>query len=108
MGPTAALVDGIETIQVLYGVDTNNDLQVDSYSDYTTIAAASNTGNILSAKIGFMINSGQVINSEINSIEQENRTLTVLGESFNRNDRIARSTLTTSIQFPNLPLTILP
>ena len=112
MGTTSALVDGIETLQVLYGVDTDGDQQVDSYSDYGSISVA-NRRNILSAKVGFMINSGQVIDSEASSLKTgdttlDNRTLTVLGQSFTRNDRVARNTLATSIQFPNLPLTILP
>ncbi len=112
MGARSPLVDGIETLQVLYGVDTDGDQQVDSYSDYGSISAA-NRRNVLSAKIGLMVNSGQIIDADVNSLKTgdttlDSRTLTVLGESFTRTDRVARTTLATSIQFPNLPLAILP
>lgn len=120
-GEASALVDGIESIQIQYGIDTDDDENndIESYSIFSAINALDAEGNnnisdVRSVKIGFLISSGQAIPIEQNTEDNSGaagavRTYTVLDQTFDfpTTDRIERKTLSTTVFFPNLPAAIL-
>ncbi len=115
LGTVTPLVDGIESMQVLYGVDTDGDTDpatsntpegdsiVNEYKKFDAIST-DDRPNILSAKIGFLISGGQSIASEANTVKNEERTFVVLGETIKITDGVTRSSLSTTIDFPNMPV----
>jgi len=110
--PTAAipLVDGIEMLQVQYGVDTidagstDPDGDVDKYVSFSNVAS-SETDNILAIKIGLLVSPGQAITTEQNSDntseEKEYRVLDGYYKSA-ANDRVRRQATSTTIFLPNM------
>lgn len=112
-GTLTPLVDGVESLQVLYGVDADaddvdgagnptGDEGIESYDIYTTGIGVE---NIRSVKIGLLVSSGQVIQRQQNSERAGiDRTYSVLGQDFTvlAADRIERKSLATTIHFQNL------
>ncbi|MFZ4792100.1 MAG: PilW family protein [Candidatus Competibacteraceae bacterium] len=54
---TVELVEGVENMQIMYGVDTNNDRQADSYSAADTVNSANNWPNVISIRISLLLQS---------------------------------------------------
>lgn len=48
------LIDGVENMQIRYGLDTNNDRNVDSYATANAISAG-NWANVMSVRIGLLL-----------------------------------------------------
>jgi len=81
-----ALIDGVETIQFEYGVDTNADGTADRYMNATTWNALLAGGLVFSSdiktvKIAVLVSSGLTEAREINLESDETKTYTVLDSS---------------------------
>lgn len=53
VGDSEEVVEGVENMQILYGVDTNGDTTVDAYQDATAVGA--NWANVLSVRISLIM-----------------------------------------------------
>jgi len=109
-GTAVPLVDGVEMLQVQYGVDTIDagstepDGDVDKYVSFSNVAA-SETDDIVSIKIGLLVSPGQAIATEQNSDniseEKEYRVLDGYYKS-TAGDRVRRQAVSTTVFLPNM------
>lgn len=101
---SVALVGGIDAINYQFGVDTNNDWIVDSYTGLAGIDAGDFWNNVRTVKIGVLVSTGQDV-ANINNVEQQNpdRTYSIFGNEIAVNDRLARKLFFTTVHLPNSP-----
>lgn len=93
--PKTEVVEGIQAMQILYGIDNNNDKNVDSH---VAANAVTNWNNVRSVQIGLLV---RTIN-EIRDMEPDNATYNVLGTTFGPfNDRHLRRVFTATIGLRN-------
>jgi prepilin-type N-terminal cleavage/methylation domain-containing protein len=91
------IVNGIENIQFLYGVDADANGAVDQYMNATAVKAAGAWQQVVSIKVGLLVRSLEPI-----APSNESRTYDVLGVSFTPNDRYQRAVYTAVIQLRNV------
>jgi type IV pilus assembly protein PilW len=88
------MVEGIEAMQVLYGVDTNNNLVIDTYQD---ASAVTDWTRVISVSIALLIRS-----VEPTSPANESRTYRLLTTNVTTpNDRYERTLYTTTVALRN-------
>jgi len=93
-GAPLELVEGVESLQILYGEDTNGDQLVDNY---VTAAAVGNWNRVIAISLSMLVRS-----VEPNSPEVDNRTYTLLGTNVGPfNDRYQRTIFTTTVALRN-------
>lgn len=95
------VIDGVEALRVLYGVDDDNDKIADRYLTATDINAKSSAANIWrddvsSIRIGLLMNSGTSVKHAA-----ESKAYKLLGESITKNDRLLHKVFTTTILLRN-------
>ncbi|WP_018144618.1 MULTISPECIES: PilW family protein [unclassified Thioalkalivibrio] len=93
--PQEELVEAVENMQVLYGVDTNNNK---SANQYITAADVTDWDQVVSVRLSLLMASGDRVNSQA-----ESRTHTLLGTQIDRDqaDRRIRQVATTTIGLRN-------
>jgi type IV pilus assembly protein PilW len=89
------LVSNVDSFQVLYGVDINNDQVVDSYVLPADFATA-NFGTIYSARFALLLAGEANI-----SVPTQNRTFQVLDRAPQFNDNIPRRLFSITVNFAN-------
>jgi type IV pilus assembly protein PilW len=95
LNPSEEIIEGVQTMQILYGVDTDNDRSVDSY---VAADAVSNWNSVLSVQIGLLMRTLE----EIHRMEPDTATYTVLDQSFGPfNDRHLRRVFAATIGLRN-------
>lgn len=95
--PEEELIEGVENLQFLYGVDTNADLLADRYDTAAQVAAANNWPNVISLTMAVLIRSENETN-----LEQDNRTYNMLTQIKGPfNDRRQRSLFITTVTLRN-------
>jgi type IV pilus assembly protein PilW len=104
-GVAQPLIGGVESFQVLYGVETERvcpDGVVDRYMTRDEVNAAGLTRNVLSIRIGLLLGSG-------NSILPANmaETFQVMDQATNYNDRILRRLFQNTVFMPNSAFNVL-
>lgn len=55
--PAEELVEGVENMQIIYGVDTSNDREADQYSTADVVSATNNWPNVVSVRVSFLLQS---------------------------------------------------
>ena len=91
------LVDGVENLQVRYGVDTDNNLQADAYQTAKTVNDANNWGRVISIELAVLVRSPE----ETGAIF-DNRVYDLLGTNVGPfNDRRQRAVFTTTVVLRN-------
>ena len=97
-GVPQALVEGVENMQVLYGVDTNSDGVADQY------VTANNVGNfslVTSVRIGLLIH-GTNATGSVNDVGLDTATYNVAGTTIDpTDDRLRRRVFSTTLQLRN-------
>ncbi len=94
---TLALVEGVENLQIQYGVDTNGDQLADAYQTANTVDAANRWDSVVSLSISVLIRSETETN-----FERDNRTFNLQDTTFTApNDRRQRSVFTTTVTLRN-------
>lgn len=98
------LIEGVENMQLLYGVDTSGDRVADTYLDGANVTAAGAWTNVVSVRLALLF---RTIN-ENRQIEADTKTYDLLGGSGNGgetvgpvNDHRRRRVFTTTIQIRN-------
>jgi type IV pilus assembly protein PilW len=87
------LIGGVENLQVLYGVDTDNDLLA---NDYRSAATVTNWQQVISLSVALLIRSTET------GVERDNRVYTLLDGTVGPfNDRRQRSVFTTTVVLRN-------
>jgi type IV pilus assembly protein PilW len=95
--PEEELIEGVENLQFLYGVDTNADLLANRYDTAAQVDAANNWPNVISLTLAVLIRSENETN-----LEQDNRTYTMLTQIKGPfNDRRQRSLFITTVTLRN-------
>ena len=98
-GGEVPLIDGIDSLQVQYGLDTDGDENVDTYRDFNGVGAS----EIKTIRVGLLVSAGQTIASEQNTlIDRTTRTYNVLDSTLEYDDGVPRQILTTTIFLPNM------
>jgi type IV pilus assembly protein PilW len=92
--PEQPLVEGIENLQIRYGIDTNNDFVV---NQYVTAGAVPNWNNVVSLTLAVLIR------SEVETgVERDNQIYNLLGTAFGPySDRRQRTIYTTTVVLRN-------
>ncbi|OEC38817.1 hypothetical protein A7D27_20585 [Pseudomonas sp. 1D4] len=90
------LIDGIDSLQVLYGITTGGNSQ--SVNQYVSADRVSNWGKVVAVRIAVLANSVDVLNP---APVQRNYYL-LDAAPFSSNDGRARQVFTTTVQFKNL------
>lgn len=93
----SAIVNGIENIQFLYGVDTTVDGNVDRYLNATGVAAITAWQQVVSVKVGILVRSLEPVLPVA-----EAKSYEVLDATLSRNDRFQRSVYTAVIHLRNV------
>ncbi len=74
-GAVHELVEGVSQLQVMYGVDTDEDYQSDRYMDASQITTANNWGDVVSVRISLLVDS-------VDDALQERAAYTFMGTSY--------------------------
>jgi type IV pilus assembly protein PilW len=96
LGAAEEIVDNVDTMQILYGVDTDADGDVDQYSKADSVSGA-NWANVVAVRIGLLTRSPDEYGSELDT-----RTYVVNETGFDpQNDRRARQVFTATTGLRN-------
>ncbi len=88
------LVEGVESMQILYGEDTNNDSIADTYVNATSV---SNWSNVVSVKLGLLVRTVQPFGDSVDT-----NTYNLLGTVINPvDDKRRRRIFTSTIEIRN-------
>lgn len=99
VGVALPLVDGIDAMQFQYGVDFDDDGQIDRYQSITNVA---DPATIRTVRVALLISSGLTKVVDATTEVQRNRTFNLLdGPPINFNDGQIRQLFTTTILIPN-------
>lgn len=91
------VAEGVEAIQLAYGLDQNDDGTVDTYLDATAVKAANRWYQVRTIKAAVLVRSRDPV---FNAAEA--RSYTLLETTYNRNDRYQRTVHTAVIYLRNL------
>ena len=98
------IIDGIDSMQVQYGVDTNGDGSVEQYSSYGNVTVLQRP-NIKAIKVGLLVNSGQAIlenqATESSFVVAPQQIYQVLDGQNTFTDLVLRQVYSTTIFLPN-------
>jgi type IV pilus assembly protein PilW len=95
--PVDPLIEGVENLQVLYGIDTDSDLLANSYVNAAAVDAANNWDNVISLTIAVLVRTEDETNSD-----RDTRTYTLLDQVKGPfNDRRQRSLFITTVTLRN-------
>lgn len=100
-GPAAPIVDGVDRMQVQYGIDNNDDGVIERYQSFTNLGA-SNIDKVKAIRLALLISSGLGIESDAVTEEEIDRQFVLLdapAETFN--DWRLRNIFTTTVALPN-------
>lgn len=93
-GAPQEIIPGVQAMQIQYGVDTDNNMTINSY---VNASAAVNWSQVISVSIALLVRS-----AEANSPTLDGRTYTLLGTNLGPfNDRFQRSLFTTTVALRN-------
>ncbi len=94
-GVAEELVEGVESLQVLYGIDTTGNLQA---NQYLTADAVPRWDQVVSARIGVLL-----VSAENNVVPDEQNDILLLGTTFEPpdDDRRLRQSMTATITLRN-------
>lgn len=89
------MIEGIENMQILYGEDTNEDKNVDTYIN---AASVSDWSSVRSVKIGLLVSTVE----EIQGMDENSESYKVLGTTVGpANDRKIRRVFTATVGLRN-------
>jgi type IV pilus assembly protein PilW len=92
------LVEGVENMQVLYGVDNNNDLIADSFQTAANVTGAGGWDNVVSVKFALLL---RTVNED-NNYEVDTATYQLLDINFDPvDDRRRRRVYSATVQIRN-------
>ncbi len=92
------LVEGVENMQILYGVDNNNDLIADSFQTAANVGGAGGWDNVVSVKFALLL---RTINED-NSYEVDTRTYNLLDVNYDPvDDQRRRRIYSATVQIRN-------
>jgi type IV pilus assembly protein PilW len=97
-GSADSVVAGIENLQVLYGEDTDTADAVTNATRYVTAGNVTDWDNVVSARIGIVVNSGQGI-----ATSNDTKTFSLIGQpaSAAAGDRLRRRAYSTTVVIRN-------
>ncbi len=88
---------GVESVQFLYGIDSDTDGSVENYWNATTVAASNMWDKIISVQVGILVRSVEPAFQDARS-----EVYQVLDRSISRNDRFQRGVYTTTVRLKNV------
>ena len=92
------LIEGVENMQILYGVDNNDDLLADSFETATNVDAAGGWDNVVSVKIALLL---RTVNEDT-SYEVDTRTYQLLDVNYDPvDDQRRRRVYNATVQIRN-------
>jgi type IV pilus assembly protein PilW len=92
---TMELIEGVEDMQVTYGVDTSGNDIVDDYQTANTVNAATNWANVISAEISLLVE------TQADNLTTDNMTYTYNGATVTSADNRLRRVFTTVVGIRN-------
>ena len=92
---TMELIEGVEDMQVTYGVDTSGNDIVDDYQTANTVNAATNWANVISAEISLLVE------TQADNLTTDNMTYTYNGAPVTSADNRLRRVFTTVVGIRN-------
>lgn len=100
-GVALPIIDGVDRLQVQYGVDNDEDGAVERYQSFTNLGA-SNKDKVRAVRLALLLNSGLEFGTEANSEIIEARAFTLLDAADDTfTDARLRQIYTTTIALPN-------
>lgn len=99
-GDPQELVEGVQNLQVRYGIDTDANFEADAYRTASAVNAANDWDRVVSIEVAVLVQSPQETGSE-----RDGRTYDLLGTNFGPyNDRRQRTVFTTTVVLRNRTL----
>lgn len=95
-GAPMAIVEGVEAFHVLYGVDTDGDLDTEEPQQYIPYAADINPKEVVALRFALLVNSGNPIRSRDIS-----DSFIVLDGTYDRDDQWAREVFSSTVKLRN-------
>jgi len=100
------LVEGVEMLQVQYGVDTDGSGRIDRYFDYDNVGA-DEFDDIKAIRLGLLVSNAQDEGSaNLRTEIAESRTYTLFDGELMANDAVLRQVVSTTVFLPNSPSNI--
>lgn len=97
-GTDQPLLDGVENMQILYGVDTNGDRIANKYRTAANIAASNEWTRVVSVRVALLLSTVQGVTSDLDTAQY-----TLLNNTVDPvDDRLRRHVFTTTIALRNL------
>ena len=94
-----AIIDGIDSMQIQYGIDSNGN-GIERYSSYNNVTDADKP-NVRAIKIGLLVSSGQTVVGEQNVVSNETRIYRLFDSVNDITDTLLRQIYSTTIFLPN-------
>ncbi|GAA6139043.1 hypothetical protein NBRC116583_27900 [Arenicella sp. 4NH20-0111] len=103
-GNAVPLIDGVEMLQVQYGLDSDSDGLIDGYVSYANLdPAPAKVSGLRAIKIGLVFsNTQEEVAGSQNTENKKSRTYTALDGSLTANDAVLRQSVSTTIFLPNI------
>ena len=100
-GAAIPLIDGVDRLQVQYGVDADNDGLIERYQSFTNMGAA-NSNDVRAIRIALLLNGGANPDQGFDSEETASRSYSLLEAPVSTfNDRTLRQIYSTTVLVPN-------
>lgn len=102
-GIAVPIIDGIDRLQVQYGIDNNKDGVIERYQSFTNLGST-NVDKVVAVRLALLISSGLGVESDTVTEETITRSFTLLdapAEEFE--DYRLRNIFTTTVALPNMP-----
>jgi type IV pilus assembly protein PilW len=100
-GVAVPLIDGVDRMQVQFGVDANNDGIIERYQSFTNLGAA-NVEDARAIRIALLLNSGLGVDTDSNTEDEDTRSFTLLdGEEEDFTDQKFRQIYSTTVLLLN-------
>lgn len=94
-GNALELVEGVENLQISYGLDTTDDNNVDEFASANTVSTGNNFSKVISIKINALVNS-------VEEITNKPEKYVFMGSQLTPNDKILRKSWQSYIGLRNI------
>lgn len=91
---TVEVAEGVENLQILYGIDSNGDNQVGKYVSADNVP---DWGQVITVQLAILVRSEKPVFTT-----DEQRSYTLLHTEYSRNDRFQRAVFSTTIRLRNI------
>jgi prepilin-type N-terminal cleavage/methylation domain-containing protein len=98
-GSAIEIAEGIENLQISYGIDVNGDSLIDRYIDAGEVTSANAWNQVIGVQLAILVRSLKEVNEKATA-----QSYVLLDEKYDFNDRYQRAVFTTSVRLQNVTM----